>query len=421
MRIVTLYVQQGGYIYSVNGARTLKQGVIGEGEIDGFLSENPPGVLNVILPKMELIFRKLEFPFTGAGKIKLVMPQELENILPESPENYHYCFEFFQIDRSKTTVNVYAVKNTVCAFWKNTAKKYNSKVRFYSDALLFHSFLKQYSSEKNHIGIYGLPEYLLVNLTENGILSGSYSYDYKDSETVRTQEILSDVLSRKELAVFVIADADTRKKIEIPAERRKETLFTPQVENRFLFHALIGAYPYKRPMSFRKLRRGKKFPVYEAVILAAFLAATAFLMSPYFRLPAQQRRLDELSKNMNEALLAVCPDVTRIVNPLVQMQEKLRDMKSAGDAVSGYPSVLKIMADVTALFPEDATASIDQFTIAGDTLTISGNTGSLKSLEAIKEKIERSGTFTIASMGTISFDSKNRVAFSITLRITDNE
>lgn len=419
MKTVTFYLQQEGIIYTVNGTLGKKQGVLSEKEVEQFLSDNPPGVLNVVLPKPELTFRKLEFPFANRRNIKLVMPQELENILPETPENYHYYFEFNPAGKGKTAVNVYAVKNTVCSFWKNLVKKYNSKVFFFSDTVLFHLFLKQHTAEKNHIGIYGIRNYLLINMTEDGTLSGSYSYDFKTSEAGRIKELLSDVLSRKELRVFVFAEEGVKKEIEVPAERLQEIRSLPQIEKRFLFHNLLTVNPYKKPLQLKKLHHGKKFPVYDIVLLSVFLIVSVLSLSPYFRMPAKQRRINELSRKMDETFLAACPEVTRIVNPLVQIKEKIMERKSIRDVISGYPSVLKIMADITALFPENTTASIDQFTVAGNTLIVSGSTGSLKSLETIKEKIEGSKNFTIVNMGTISFDAKDRVNFNITLGITE--
>jgi len=418
MRIVTLYPLQNRIIFAVNGSYGRKQGVLGETELEPFFSENPPDILNVILPKPEILFRKLEFAFSSRRSIRLVIPQELENVLPEPPENYHYCFEFHPGGKGKTAVNVYAVKNTVCSSWKNLVRKYTSKVFFFSDTVLLHLLLKQFPAGSDSIAVYGISNYLLINLTENGLLSGSYSYDFGISDAGRIREILSEFLSRKELGVFVISDDEIRKQIEIPAERLHDIPALPQTEKQYLFHSLLSINPYKRPLRLRKLHHAGRFPLYETVILAVFLAVSALSLSPYFRIPARERQIKALDRKMDETFLAAIPEATKIVNPLVQMKEKIAERKSVNDVISGYPSVLKIMAEITALFPDNTTASIDQFTVAGDTLTLSGSTNSLKSLETIKEKIEGSQGFTVVDMGTISYDAKNRVNFNITLGIT---
>lgn len=416
MRIVTLYPQQDRIIYAVNGSQGKEYGTFREKEVEQFLSKNPPGILNVILAKPELLFRKLEFPFTSRRSIKLVLPQELENVLPETPENYHYCFEFSPVARGRTIVNIYAVKNTVYSLWKNLVEKYNSKVFFFSDTILLHLFLKQFTAEKNYIAIYGIRNYLLVNLVEDGLLSGSYSYDFKISEVERIKELLSEFLSRKELRVFIIAEDEVQRHLEIPTERIGET-HPLEIEKDYLFHSLLTSSPYKRPLQLKKLQHSERFPVYEAVVLMVFLGVSTFALSPYFKIPARERQIKELDKKMEETFLATCPEVRKVVNPLAQMKEKVSGKKSVSAIIAGYPSVLKIMAEITTLFPENADASVDQFIVAGNTLTLIGSTNSLKSLESIKEKIEGSGNFSIVDMGTISYDAKNRVNFNITLGI----
>jgi len=419
MRTVIFYIQQDRIIYKVNGKPGEKQGVLQKQEIEQFLSENPPDVLNVILPKPDLIFRKIEFPFANTRNIKLILPQELENILPETPENYYYSFEFYHVGKCKTTVNVYAVKNSIYNFWKHLAKKHNSRIVFFSDTVLFHLFVKQHATEEKHIGIYGIQGYILINLTEEGIQAGSYSYDFKISETGRIKELISDVLSRKNMRVFVFAEEEIRKEINVPIEKIDEIKFLPQIEKPFLFHNLLTLRPYKKPLQFKKLYHSKKIPVYNVILLSLLLIVSVLSSSPYFRVPAKQKQINDLTEKMNGIFMTTCPEVTRIVNPVVQIKEKIMEQKSAMDVISGYPSILKIMAAITSFFPENINAAIDQFNIAGETLTISGSTDSLKSMETIKEKIDGSKNFTIINMGTISFDARNRVNFNITLGITE--
>lgn len=418
MRTVTFYPHKNGIIYSLNGgSKARKRGVLAEREIEGFLSENTPAVLNVILPKPELIFRRLEFPFAGIRKILLVMPQELENILPEPPENYRYFFEFFPTGKGKTSVNVYAVRNAVCNLWKNAVKKHGSKVLFFSDTVLLHAMLKQSTSEKNHLAVYATDTYLLLNLTESGILSGSYSYDFKMDESAVTKELLSELLSRKDLGVFLIAEETVGKSLGIPAEKIRSVSWPSQTEKKYLFHDLISSDIFRKPLQLKRLHQTERFPVHQAVVAGAFIAFSAMMLSPYLKIPSRQRELTGLDRTMKETFLAACPGVTRVINPLLQMRDKLSEYKNANEIVLGYPSVLKIMAHITALFPENADASVDQFDVAGDMLNITGSTNSLKSLETIREKMESSQDFAITDMGTISYDAKNRVNFNITLRI----
>jgi len=75
------------------------------------------------------------------------------------------------------------------------------------------------------------------------------------------------------------------------------------------------------------------------------------------------------------------------------------------------------MADITLLFPENMDAKVDILRIADNTITLSGTADSLKTLEKIKDRIERSDRFTIIDIGAISFDARNRANFNITLKV----
>ncbi len=416
MRTVTLYLMQNSVIYSVNDAGGQRQGIFTHKEIENFLSENIPGVLNVILPKPEVIFRKLEFPFTNRKNIRLVLFQELENVLPETPENYYYSIEFNPVGKAKTSVTVYAVKNTNYDFWKGLAKKYNSKIFLFSDTHLLHLFLKQNAIEKSHIGIYGIQGYILINLTQEGVFTGSYSYDFKTAEIDRVKELISGVLSHKNLPVYRFVEENIIRDVGIEAEKVQDISF-PRIDKPFFFHSLLTLKGYRKPLQLKKPQRKKKTPVYEIILFAFFLVSSVLLFFPYFHIPSKQREINELNRKMEETFLAVFPDVKRIVNPLVQIKEKLLEQKDINTIISDYPSILKVMANITMLVPENISVSIDQFIVAGNSLTISGSTDSLTSLEIIKRNIENSKCFTVNNMGTISFDARDRVNFNITLGI----
>ncbi|MBN1445990.1 MAG: hypothetical protein JW957_07790 [Candidatus Omnitrophica bacterium] len=414
MTTVTFYIQKDGIIYKLNGGKGAEQGKIQNADAESFLSQKKPGRLNVILPKPELIFRKIQFPFSGRRKINLVLPSELENMLPEDPLSYRYSFEFFYAGKNRTDVNVYAIQEITCSYWKNLAKKHGAKLSFFSDALLFNGLLNQYTAEKNHIAVYGIEDYLLVNITENGIPSGFYSYDFKPSGNAEVRELIKDIISRKDLPVFVYAE-DRIKQEFLPAGTKINTMeILPGIEKQFLFHSLASVKAFKK-LQPAKLSHVKKLPVYGMALAGILLIASILSFSTYLRASGKQRQIDKLNADMNGMFAAAFPEAAKIVDPLAQAKEKV--LNGQGSAAPGFPSVLKNMAEITSLFPEGMNAQVDQFTVSGNNITVSGSVDTLRSLETVKTNIENSKNFTITNMGTISFDSKNRVNFNITIGI----
>ena len=124
---------------------------------------------------------------------------------------------------------------------------------------------------------------------------------------------------------------------------------------------------------------------------------------------------------MKERFHQACPEVTRIVDPLVQIKEKIMEKTTKLNVVSNYPPILKVMADVTTLFPDNLNVEIEHFSVAANALNLFGRVDSLKSLEKVKSNAIDSEKFTNVVIGAISFDDKNRVTFNMTLGIKEYE
>jgi len=346
----------------------------------------------------------------------MVISSEIEETLPESIDKFYFSFDFFSPDKNKTIVNVYAIPSALCDFWSNLAKKYRAKLFFFADAPLFYQFLAQSIDEKNYIAIYTEGEYLLLNVIENGILTGSYSCELTQSTEAENIALIKEILEKKKFPVFICASQEIRIKIGIREENVRYISLPAGMKKKYLFHHLSSLRTFKRIFLPLKLSGGKKIPVSSIVSLFIFIIISFLLFSPYFKVIEKQKELNRIDEEMKQIFVSTFPDVQNIVNPLIQAREKF--MKAGDlDIKIGVPSVLKIMAEITLLFPENIDAKIDLLRIAGDTLILSGTTDSLKTLERIKSGIEKSERFTIIDIGTISFDAKNRANFSITLKV----
>jgi len=416
MKTVTFYPQQNQIIYALNNVKSSEQGKIQNADVENFLSQKKPGILNIVLPKQELIFRRMEFPFSGKRKIQLVLSSELENLLLESPDNYLYTFEFFSDGKNRTIVNIYAIRVSTYNFWKNLAKNNNAKLFLFSDALLFNNLLRQKKDKgSNHIAIYAIDDYLLINITENGMPSGFYCYDSRIAQSTDVGELIKDVLSRRDFHIYVAAEERLKKEFLPQGITVHDISVFPETENQFLFHNLCASKNYRNPLRLRKLSRAKEIPSYSIILLGIFLIVSAISFVIYLQRIEKERQIDGLIAEMSKMFSTTFPEVKKIVDPLVQAKEKVIQGIDTLSITYGHPSVLKTMAEVTSLFPEKIDAQIDQFSISEKTLTISGTVNSLKSLETVRNNIEKSRDFTIIDMGTISFDERNRPNFNITI------
>jgi len=415
MRICTFYLQDKKVIYRITG-KGIEYGELNSNEIDAFLDKNHPDILNVIISKPQLIFRRIELPFRNRRKIFLVIPSEIEDTLPEGSDNFLFSFALFPSERNRTMVNVYAIPSALFSHWNNLARKYRAHLYLFSDALLFYHFLKQSTDEKNYISIYVEDNYLLLNIIEEGILAGSYSFELTPSVRSESITLIKGILGKKDFPVFICAAPEIKEELAIGEEKVRYVHLPAGMEKRYLFHHLSSVRAFRSVFRPLKLSGGRKLPVSSIVLLLVFLIFSFLSFSPYFRVVEKQKELRHIEEEMKQIFTSTFPDVQNIVNPLIQAREKM--LKTGDmDIKTGVPSVLKIMADITLLFPENMDAKVDILRIADNTITLSGTADSLKTLEKIKDRIERSDRFTIIDIGTISFDARNRANFNITLKV----
>lgn len=416
MKTLTFYLNQENIIYFFNS----EKGVINKKDAAPLLEKLKGGVLNVIVSKPEMIFRRIEVPFTSVNKVMLILPQELEELLPESPSNFYYHFEFYRMSGGKTSVNIYAIKDTIYHYWQDIAKKQKLKLFFFSDATIFTSVLNQQTSKKNYIGIYALQDYVLVNVIEKGQLIGSYSF--ADKQTGKMKDMLKTILSVQESFLFFLGHEEVKNELRDILRDAQDVKCLLDIDKSFFFPCIVNNNAYRiKPLNLRKLTVKEKVPVSIFFYFFFFVVVSILSFSPYFRLSEKEKYRDDIIRQMKETFRIACPDVTRIVDPLVQIKEKIAEKTTRLDTISGYPSVLKVMADVTSLFPETIDVEIEQFTIASNNVTIVGRIESLKALEEVKNKVSASKKFNNMTIGAISFDEKNRVSFNMTLGIIEHE
>ncbi|NLG11636.1 MAG: hypothetical protein GX554_01170, partial [Elusimicrobia bacterium] len=99
-------------VYRITGVDT-EAGEFNVDEIEAFLEKKRLDVLNVIISKPQLVFRRMEFPFRSRRKINMVMPSEMEDTFPESIDRFFFSFDFAQPEKNRTIVNVYAIPFTL--------------------------------------------------------------------------------------------------------------------------------------------------------------------------------------------------------------------------------------------------------------------------------------------------------------------
>ncbi|MGC8976967.1 MAG: hypothetical protein ACP5OB_05025 [Candidatus Ratteibacteria bacterium] len=400
-----LYFKNGKY-FSLENEKEIE---IPQEKIEEFIKEKRGNIFYLIFSKLDCYFRKVEFEFKDRKKINLILSQELEGKLPKPVDDFYFYTDFYYPEYNKTIVFIYAVEKKKIDFFIEAFRKNKVKFHFTIDSILLYRFLKDIISEKNYIELFVEKDYLLINLVENSEISGVFSY-FSQNLIESISDIFSSLLSDKKFPVYFIGDRTLFDKIEL------ET-------GKFLFKKNI----------FEILKETKKFPEvslnplgikkitipFDYLVSLFFLIAISFLLiRPYFFCIEKEKKLKEFNFKMEEIYRSLFPETKKVINPLIQIKEKLGENENNLKFLVSEISIIKILEEVTTIFSTDLkNAEVEEFVFNGENVNLVGIVDNLKNLDIIKENFKKSKVFKSFEIETISFTKENRVRFVLILKM----
>ena len=158
------------------------------------------------------------------------------------------------------------------------------------------------------------------------------------------------------------------------------------------------------------------------IILSAVLIVLSLVIAiggQILSLNAKQRRLAELDRQIEGVFKSTFPEVTRVVNPLQQMQIKI---KEAGDGNIGFDltgarvRVIDILNALSLQIPSSADVKVNRRVVGADNVVLSGNTDTFNTVDDIKGKLEEADLFKSVTISSADLEkSGNRVRFKLKL------
>ncbi len=158
------------------------------------------------------------------------------------------------------------------------------------------------------------------------------------------------------------------------------------------------------------------------IILTAALIVLALvtaLGAQILAVNAKQQRLAELDRQIESVFRSTFPEVTRVVNPLQQMQIKI---KEAGDGSIGFNltgarvRVIDILNALSQQIPSSADVKVKRMVAGTDNVVLSGNTDTFNTVDDIKGRLEEADLFKSVTISSADLEkSGNRVRFKLKL------
>lgn len=194
-------------------------------------------------------------------------------------------------------------------------------------------------------------------------------------------------------------------------------------------HALalaLEGFRKKVTFNFRKdefapvrLLFASKSQMVAASILGVFLLGGVFAYLGYgYR--SLDARHTELGDRMNSLFKETFPDATKIVDPLVQMKTRLRDVQAPSIATpifSGDKRSLNILADVSGRVPESIEIHVSRLVIDKDSVMVKGTTDTFNNVNLIKGVLQKSPMYDDVTIVSASAEKDSGlIRFELKLR-----
>lgn len=150
------------------------------------------------------------------------------------------------------------------------------------------------------------------------------------------------------------------------------------------------------------------------------VAGIGFMLVDYRTL---NTRATDLHREMVALFKQTFPEVTRVVDPYVQMQSKLREVRSSEVSIplfSGDKRVLEILADISGRIPKDLSLHVSRLVIDQESVQIKGITDAYNNVDVIKNKLAASTRYVEVKIVSATADKKKgSIRFEIRLQLVE--
>ncbi len=157
-------------------------------------------------------------------------------------------------------------------------------------------------------------------------------------------------------------------------------------------------------------------------LLAAGLFALIYFWVDYARMV---KKHDELTTGIKAIFTATAPEVTRIVDPLQQLQIKIKEVGQASMNPDGnLPSstIVHLLAEISATIPATTAVRLARFVVDDTGLRIKGTTDTFNSVNAIKTGLEQSSAFSSVEISSATLDAKtSKIRFELKLTMQGSD
>ena len=147
------------------------------------------------------------------------------------------------------------------------------------------------------------------------------------------------------------------------------------------------------------------------------IVLTTMMADQIFAVKDKEKNLTELDRKITSVFTSTFPEISRVVNPLQQMQIK---MTQTGEG-SVYPDlpgarvrIIDILNALSLEIPKSVDVNVKRMVVSTDNVVLSGSTNTFNTVNDIKNRLEKTTIFTSVTISSADLEkSGKRVRFKL--------
>jgi type II secretion system protein L len=415
------------------------------------------------LPADHVFFRNLQVPFKQAGKIRQMLPFELEPSLPLPVEKLVVDFHVIRSDghSGQTDLIAAAIEADRLQGYLDLLARHRIQPEMVTvggyPAALCLSRLGEIPQNVMMVDVRSASStvFMISGGQLNLVRSIPADRAYESRPEMICQNIQRTLFALEEFAeqpfrpeqIFITGSAvpengfvsELARSLEIPAvgaDWVKETAArisglpekgwdSSRMDNALALALMevigIKGINFRRgPFAVRKRWVEYKKQLVTSAVLAAVLLAAA-LTNVFLDFRIKKQRLNDLNAQLRSIFTTTFPEVSNIVDPVQQMRVGIDEMrKKALLPAAGGKDVhmVDILNEISSRIAASIDVKFSRMVVSEDGIVINGDTDTFNSVDAVKGQLEASEMFEeVTIVSTNKDDTGNRIRFRLKMRV----
>ena len=407
------------------------------------------------LPANMASYRSLSLPFKDKKKIRQVLPYELESSLPTPIAELSHDFSIISSDEETQILAATVEKKrlqdllgilaqakiepeTVTVGGLPTAHCLAQATASPADCLLMEIgqtestlfvIANRQISQLRAFPMRGSEQDRLKSLIDNiqhtvSAFQEDLDQDYQPELILTTGVGLDGFAPEKALASHFeipVRPANILTDTEVDMALDSTLNWRPHVSNQALALTITDIQRLKvlnfhqKTFALRKYWEKYKRDLIRTGILAGLVVLLAGF-SLLFEINALEKQNQTLGKEIESVFRSTFPEVTRVVDPAKQMQDKIEDLRKTfvlAENTTSNVLTIDVLNEISKAIPQQTDVELDRIVVTADNVQVSGETDTFNSVDDMKTRLEAT-IFETVTISAANMDRKTqRVKFKL--------